>query len=93
MLTKKSAILAALAFLAILCGVGLDSVLLVIASIPLIAYLLFSFVFSIEPGLDLSVNRSIDKNRAYEDESCRVMIEIVNNGSKIDFLEIVDTCT
>jgi uncharacterized protein (DUF58 family) len=92
-LTRKSFVIATLSLLALLVGIALDMPLLTITSIPLIAYLFFSFIFSNNNNSknDLTINRYVDKNRAYEDEPCKVFNEIVNHGpTRIDFLDILD---
>ncbi len=92
MLTRKSFVIATLSLLALTAGIALDIPLLAISSIPLIAYLVFSFIFSNNNSkIDLTINHYVDKNRAYEDEPCKVINEIMNNGTtRIDFLDIQD---
>jgi uncharacterized protein (DUF58 family) len=91
LLTIKTFVVATLSLLALLTGVALNRAELVITSIPLFAYLLFSLIFSNNSKIDLTVNRFLDKNRAYEDEPCKVFIDITNNGSnRIHVLDIVD---
>ena len=92
MLTRKSFVIATLSLLALIAGIALDSPLLAVSSIPLTAYLLFSFILSnYNSKIDLTTRRYVDKNRAYEDEPCKVLNEIINNGpARIDFLDILD---
>lgn len=91
MLTKKSSVLAILALLALLSGIATSSYLLVVTTIPIFAYLAFSLVFAFyDPNLNLRITRSLDKQTAYEDESCIVTLEILNEGQRIDYLEVID---
>jgi uncharacterized protein (DUF58 family) len=89
-LSKKSSALAILALLAVLFGILTDKPSLALVALPLFGYLVVSILYSPESNVDLSINRFIEKETIYEDESVKVDIEVTNNGPKIDFLDLID---
>jgi uncharacterized protein (DUF58 family) len=84
-------VLAILALVAIFVGITIRNSSLVLVSVPLVAYLTISLVFSNDDSeFNLIVTRFVEKNTIYEDETCQVTLALVNNGSRVDYVEVVD---
>lgn len=94
-ISRKSLAIATLAMLSLGAGIILSNSSVILISVPLVAYLVVSILFSSEQhprddSTKILINRIIDKNSIYEDETSLVRVDIVNQGSKINFLEVYD---
>lgn len=91
MLTRKASSLLALAISSIFFGLFLKSFYLVLISVPIVSFVIFSIlVGSNRVHTNLLVTRTLSRDSIYEDQKITVTLQIKNLGRKISFLQIID---
>jgi uncharacterized protein (DUF58 family) len=101
-LTRKSFVFLALALLSLFAGMIWRNPTVVLVPIPLVAYLIVSLILASEGDVlqkctpfsssssKVVVNRKADKLSIYEDESSEITLDVINQGERIEFLEVLD---
>jgi len=90
-LSRKSAAVASLAALSLILGTVARSSLLVLASVPLVAFLIISLAVSPGVHCNIQVERRLSTRTVYEDDEVLVTLHLRNRGAQLDCVEAVDT--
>ncbi len=91
MLSRKSAAVASLATLSLIFGTVARNSLLVLVSVPLVAYLIISVAVSPGVHCSIDVERRLSARTAYEDDEVLVTVRLRNKGAQLDLVEAIDT--
>ena len=90
MLTRKAALLGTSAVFLTIVGVAFRNPYLVVASVPLLMFLVLAHLVESRPHLDVRVQRTYPDTSIYEGGKAEFQVKIRNLGPDIDILEVFD---